>query len=247
MLLCYLTLAVCTIGFAAMVYRYDLYDREPLPAIVLVMILGGAGMIAAGRVQVELLAALGATAAGNWNVSMAVAAGVTEELAKFLAAGAILLLSRKWFNDPLDGVIYGSFAGLGAAIEESIAILAFDAPLEFLPASEPVRLAGHTVMGGISAAGLGALVRVRRSGDDVPGGPGVVSRALPLWMLPVCLAAGIALHAVWDLVAFSAADAGRMLPWHTAASLGLMLGGFVAYRWLVAVGARRSRGVFAGE
>lgn len=246
MLLCYLTLAVCTMGFAAMVYRYDLYDREPLGAIVVAMILGGVGMIVAGRAQVDALAALGPTAAANWNVSMAVAAGVTEELAKFLAAGAILLLSRRWFNDPLDGVIYGSFAGLGAAIEESVAILAFDAPLDFLPASEPVRLAGHTVMGGISAAGLGALVRVRRNGEELPGGRGVLSRALPLWMLPVCLAAGIALHTVWDVVAFSAADAGRMLPWHTAASLGLMLGGFVAYRWLVAVGARRSRRVFVG-
>lgn len=247
MLLCYLTLAVCAIGFGALVYRYDLHDREPALAIVIVTLLGGIGMFVAGIVQVAVLSSLGAEVAEDWNLAMAIAAGVTEEAAKFAAVAVIVLGSRRWFNDPLDGLIYGSFAGLGAAIEESIAILAFDQPSGFLPASEPVRLAGHMVMGGITAAGLGAWVRSRVNGD------GSVSRlpspgsVLPWWSLPVCCCIGVAIHTLWDVVAFSAADLGRMLPWHTAASLGLMLGGFVAYRWLVAVGAQRSKAVFASE
>jgi hypothetical protein len=53
------------------------------------------------------------------------------------------------------------------------------------------------------------------------------------------------LHTLWDVVAFDAQlrfRGGQSQHWgHAALSITLMLSGLVAFRWLVAVGARRSR------
>jgi RsiW-degrading membrane proteinase PrsW (M82 family) len=145
-----------------------------------------------------------------------------------------MALFRRHFNDPLDGLIYGSFAGLGAAIEESITVLGFaDGPI-LLPGQEPVRLAGHLIMGGIGGFGLG----MRPLAD----------RRWHLWALAT-LAAAALLHTLWDVVAFHAHDHAdlhaRASPWHTAAGVLLMLAGMVVFRWLVRRGAALSRRVFA--
>lgn len=236
-MLLYATLLVCAAAMGWMVCRYDLHDREPLRALVLAVTLGAAFMYVAGQVQVYVLSRLGSVAASNWIVSISLAAGITEELGKFAGVLVIALFWRRMFNDPLDGVIYGSFVGLGAAIEESVTLLAgWDgagriAATGHLPMTEPIRLMGHLVMGGITAAGIG------------PWRTSVQGRR---WMLPVCLPAGVALHTGWDVVAFSAAEAGRMKPWHTAASMGMMLVGLVAYRGLLWMIEPASRARFRG-
>lgn len=225
----YLTLALCAIGMGYQAYRYDLYDREPLRAVLVAIALGMLMMWVAGRVQVGVMTALGPYAAGSWNTVMAAVAGLTEEAAKLSVVVFIALVSRRWFNDPMDGIVYGSFAGLGAAIEESISLLGFPGPSEYLPAQEPVRLMGHLVMGGIGGFGVGFL------------------RFSPRW--PLLLIGGFAfaalIHALWDVIAFDAGDRGRMAPWHIAGSVIIMAAGFVAYRWMVLKAGGRSRDVFA--
>ncbi len=170
-------------------------------------------------------------AAGN--TLWALYAGVTEEVGKVLAVLAVMVLFRRHFNDPLDGLIYGSFAGLGAAIEESIAVLGFADGAILLPGQEPVRLAGHLIMGGIGGFGLGMRpLGVRR---------------WYLWALAT-LAGAALLHTLWDVVAFDAHDRadlhGRATAWHTASGVVLMLVGMIAFRWLVLRGAAHSRRVF---
>lgn len=230
-MLLYAMLVVCAVLAGVMVYRYDLYDREPWWALLLAAVLGGVLMWLAGSAQVRVMSALGTNAGADWNAKMAAAAGVTEETAKLIVVVLIAYCLPRWFNDPMDGLVYGSFAGLGAALEESAALLGWPRGAAVLPAAEVVRIMGHLVMGGIGGFGIGLLRPRRRA----------------WWAAGFCLTFGfaVALHMAWDVVAFSAADAGRMLAWHTWGAMGLMLVGLVVFWGLAAAGAGMSRGVFA--
>jgi RsiW-degrading membrane proteinase PrsW (M82 family) len=225
-MLLYATLIACAGLFAWQVYRYDLKDREPVPALLLAACFGAAGMWLAGLVQLVIMRELGNFAVVNWTLCMSAAAAVTEEVAKFCAIVMVIGLRPRWFNDPLDGLIYGAFAGLGAAMLESVALLAAR-PSGFLPATEPVRLAGHLVMGGIGGFGIAYLKLGRR---------GWRSR------LASGLFAAVGLHFAWDVVAFDAAARGEMTPGHTAASMLLMLAGFVSFRAMIRLAAGEKRG-----
>lgn len=232
-MLLYATLLLCTAAIGAQVYRYDLYDREPPHAILLAMIAGAIGLWLAGIAQIEFIAWMGHAAATHFSIWMSIAAGTTEELAKVAVVAFIAIACPRWFNDPLDGAIYGAFAGLGAAVYESFVHLGLPGPETFpkvLPATEPIRLMGHLIMGGIGGFGVG-FVRIRRTPRH--GGR--------WWWLAACLAGAMLLHIGWDIIAFEAEDKGRMLPWHTAASILIMLIGMVAFRGLVRKGAESSR------
>ncbi len=233
LLLLYGTLALCAGFLGWLVVRYDLHQREPLPLMLVAVALGAMGMHLAGRAQ---LAAIG------WmhghvitNTELAVLAGVSEEFAKFAVVVAMALSARRHFNEPIDGLVYGAFAGLGAALEESVAVLAMDGATGFLPAAEPVRLAGHLVMGGIGGFGVGFVV--------------LRSRLAALW-IGLSLLGAVALHVLWDVVAFAAFDAyragGGVRATHSAASIGLMLGGMGVFRGMVGVGARAT-GIMLGR
>ncbi len=224
-----LAYAALVVGYVAL--RYDLYDREPWYAIAGAIIVGAGLMWLAGRAQGAFIH-WAAVAHPSWmhNLTFALAAGISEEVAKLAAVLAVALAFRKHFNDPMDGLVYGSMAGLGAAIEESILVMGIPGAPTTLPAQEPIRLAGHLLMGGMGGWGLGLMV--------------VASRRWVVVAL-ACLAAAIALHTLWDWIAFSAAHAvesgGRQSPWHTLGAMGVMLAGLAMFRWLVAVGSRRSR------
>ncbi len=231
----YSSLLVCAAFFAWIAWKYDFYDREPPKALFLALVLGALFMWTAGRTQVlliNLVADHAYSLAGN--PTWACFAGITEEVAKLFAVAVVLIVFRPHFNDPIDGLIYGSFAGLGAAIEESIWHLGFDGSVMLLPGQEPVRLAGHLVMGGIGGAGLGAFV-MRRSWA---------------WVL-ASLAGASFLHIAWDVVAFDAADValaeGKPRPWHVASGVVLMFAGMVVFRYLVTRCSRWSKAHFDSQ
>jgi RsiW-degrading membrane proteinase PrsW (M82 family) len=222
----YVTFAACAAGAALLVYRYDLYDREPWPLVALSVGLGAGGMACAGwleavtfrRFDVGSLAALAFLAAGY------------EETLKLLAVIALALFFRS-FNDPMDGLIYGSMAGLGAALEEGIAVLrAAPAGGWLLPPEELVRLCGHLVMGGIGGFGVGCLVY--RDGRW--------PRAMAASFLSAVL-----LHFGWDLAALRAEAGGGPAGGDALLSASLMLAGFILYGRLVRLGSLWSQQVFA--
>ncbi len=226
----YFTLATCGLAIGLIVLRYDLYTREPWYFVVTALLLGAASMWLAGQLQLGVIRAVNAQGLELSNLALATLAGSTEEFAKFAVVVFFWAAVSRHFNEPLDGLIYGSFAGLGAALEESIFVLSRSHINGYLPPTEPVRLCGHLVMGGIGAYGLGLLT--------------IRSR----WTIPVILASlasAAALHTVWDLAAFSASDhlrsSTRLEGWHTAIPIALMLTGMVAYRRLASVGARLTR------
>lgn len=221
----YATLALCAAFTSVVVYRYDLYDREPWWLLVLCAALAAGAMTAVGRVEDLVFR----TWPPRSDAHTALMAALLEELGKVAVVATIAFLDRRDFNDPLDGLVYGSVAGLGAAVEESVGFLrgAVHAPT-LLPGSEVVRIAGHLVMGGIGAFGLGALRRERpRALAWVAGGFG----------------AAVALHFLWDWMSLRAVPmppAQRALP-----AAALMLGGLVVWRKLVTIGLYWSRAVFA--
>ncbi|MBK7404528.1 MAG: PrsW family intramembrane metalloprotease [Phycisphaerales bacterium] len=233
-LLLYGALAACAAVIAWIVVRYDLYRKEPPSMLLLTVGLGAAGMYLAGRVQVAAILAGDASGTRVSDLQISAMAGLTEELSKFGVVLLIALTARRIFDEPIDGLVYGSFAGLGAALEESVAVLRDGGPTMLLPMQEPIRLAGHLVFGGIGGFGIGLLVlRSRRA-------PGTIV---------ACLLAAMMLHTLWDLVAFDAANAYQATQsfraWHTAAAIGLMLVGLVAYRALVGEGCRMTAALLA--
>ncbi|MCE7973879.1 MAG: PrsW family intramembrane metalloprotease [Leptolyngbya sp. PLA1] len=231
----YATLAGCACFIGWVVLRYDLIDREPWYAITFALLAGALMMYLAGRVQGRIILTVAdhcprVLGSGFFSVL----AGVLEELGKVGAVAMVAACFRRHFNDPIDGLIYGSFAGLGAALEESVWLLGADPGAAGVPWQEPVRLAGHLVMGGIGGWGLGTLVG--------PPSPGPIA-------LPVGLGAAVVLHVAWDVAAFEAVrlglENGRAPAWTTGLAMTVMLTGMVAYRSLVGRGAAMSAARFA--
>lgn len=224
--LLYLTLAVCAGVIGQAVRRYDLHTREPIWTLALATVLGAGFMELAGQTQLGVLTSVHAAGGLVSDATLAMLAGVTEELGKLAAVAMVMLAASRHFNEVCDGVIYGAFAGLGAALAESIAILS-GGGAEFLPPQEPVRLAGHLIMGGIAAAGLGALA--------------VGERRTWLW-LPLGVLVAIALHTAWDVIAFDALRRSRggasRDPLHVVGPILIMLSGMILFRWLAGQGAR---------
>jgi len=226
-LILYFTLAYCALGIGLIAARYDLYRKEPWHMILLAVVFGAAAMWAAGRMQVGMIVAINGSGHLVENWMMALMAGGTEELGKLTAVLAIAIITRRHFDEPLDGLIYGSFAGLGAALEESFHILSHLPAGSTLPAQEPVRLAGHLILGGICGYGLGLVV---------------MKSPRTLLAVAASYLAAATLHTFWDVAAFDAADFhranSRLLFWHHGVPVALMLAGMVAYRVL----ARRAAG-----
>ncbi len=124
----------------------------------------------------------------------------------------------------MDGIIYGSIAGLGMAVEESLFFLQSRSPADrLLFPLELVRLCGHLVMGGIAAFG----VRVS-------------ARALAL-----TFGTALLLHFSWDWIALAAAERSAMPTALTLAAATVMLAGIAIYGGLVVFGSRLSRAAFA--
>jgi len=229
-LLMYITLAVCAAAVGAVVIRYDLYVQEPLRWMLFAGALGVGAMWIATGVQIDVIHVMADRMVFLDNVSLAVLAGTTEEVGKFAVVAVIAAVFKRRFRGPLDGLVYGSFAGLGVALLESVWTLGGAHHAALLPPEEPVRLAGHVVMGGIGAFGLGVTT--------------VRGKSAAMWVAFSLLLA-VMLHTVWDVTAFDAADhferAGKLRVWHVATPIVLMLGGMLVYRTFAEIGARMTR------
>ena len=233
-MLLYGTLALCALLAGLLVYRYDMYDREPWYMMVTAIVVGAATMWGLGYLEDWSISFLRETAS-VWSavpihVSLSLVAATHEELAKLLVVVGFAVLARRHFNDPLDGIIYGSVAGLGMAIQESLQYLNDWNTTGPLPATEVLRLLGHLVMGGITGFGIGMLrMRIPRSVRTLLG----------------CLLVSTALHFFWDWISLSAAQSSVMPWWQRLSAIALMLWGCLFYGVLVITGSRWSSEVFS--
>lgn len=220
---------VCALLAVLLVRRYDLHDREPWPLLLGTLILAGGVMAGLGWVEdwtLDLVAGPGPT-----RLMLATVAATHEELARLLVVLAVAWLLPRFFNDPMDGLVYGSMAGLGMAISESLTHWdrAQATGLVGLLGHELTRIYMHTLLGGIVAFGLGPV----RLG--VPGGPA--------W-LAVCGPLAIALHLAWDWLALGPVFGDPHASEQTLVALGLMLATTFLFGILAVRGSEWSRDHF---
>lgn len=224
-----ITVGVCAILAMLLVYRYDMYEREPWYMLLLTAGAGAAMMWLAGHIE---LAWLDAMHSQPWPaLHIAMAAAITEEGLRLGLVACLAIFVQSQFNDPMDGIIYGSAAGLGMAVLESIDHMRFaqvTGPLP--PPSEIIRLLGHLVMGGITGFGLGMARMGMRHWRRVLIG---------------CVAVSVTMHFLWDWLAFEMLYARGKEWWQTLAAIAIMFGGIVFYGMLVVTGSDWSRKVFA--
>jgi RsiW-degrading membrane proteinase PrsW (M82 family) len=181
----------------------------------------------AGAVESRILS----RAQGLGVLEIAAVAAVTEEVLKVLVVVVVALLAHREFDDPMDGIVYGSMAGLGAALEESL-LYATSSPAGggWVPAGELVRLWAHVVLGGIAGFSLGFWrARPRRA-------------ALATGVL---LAVAIALHFAWDAIVLSIPGGFAPSLAQSLAGVGLMIGSLILYGRLVTVASAGSKRRFA--
>jgi RsiW-degrading membrane proteinase PrsW (M82 family) len=224
----YLTIMLCALVLGLMVYRYDLHDREPVVLLLLVFVIGFYGMRGAGHLEDAIFRALddGVPSIGL----LAVVAGAVEESLKLLLVLAVALTFRTHFNEPLDGLVYGAFAGLGMALEESFHYLSFTELGPSTTGQEIVRLLAHHLMGGIVGFGVGmARFRVRRWPLGLAG----------------CFLASFSLHVLWDVVAGLQLERLTTTGYHQAAAIALMMAAVILFGFLVTIGGNWSRERFA--
>ena len=227
----YGTLLVCALLVGVLVYRYDLYEKEPVPMLLLAAGLGALGMWLVGPVEDWSLGLYGRGPAPA--ALFAAVASTHEEAMKALVVFLMSLVFAREFEDPMDGLIYGSIVGLGAAVYESVFYLGFAyAQADSLPGGEVVRVCAHPVMGGMAGFGVG-LARLR------------VGRWRGLSVVAAGVSVGI--HFLWDWLSLTAVQSGVVRAWHSYAAAGLMLVGFVVYGCLVRIGVGLSREVMAPE
>jgi len=219
-----LALGAVTAGW--LVWRHDLYDRDPWWLLALA---GGVGVLLApvcGWVEDGLIYGASSTPSA---AGIAAAAATVEETLRLAAVAAIAIFARERFRDPLNGVTYGSAVGLGMSAWETALRLA-DGPLDALGAAEFVRMFGHAVLGGIAGFPLGmfAMGRPRR------------------WLaLGLCTGTAIALHFVVDWAGLRIPVAPAFERTGIAIVAATVLFGALLYGGLTGVAAEWSRRRFA--
>lgn len=225
----FLAILLCAVILALLIYRYDLYEKEPWPLLILTLVAGGVSGWLAGWVEDAILRSLGDR--GRELFTQALLASVTEELFKLAVVLGVAWVFYHEFNDPLDGLIYGAFAGLGAAVEESYFYVQLSEDVgTALIGTELIRLLLHIFLGGLAGFGVG-LARFR-----IPYWPGIFLAAL---------SADLLLHFGWDYFCGIPAQSAESALGQRFLAIGLMLGALLCFGVSVFWGSRWSRKILA--
>ncbi len=108
------------ISFA--VFRVDKYEREPLVPLILCFVIGAVATVPAVAIERWAISGMGAPPY-NPGQSLLLAFGVlalTEEFVKFILL-LVLAYPYKFFNEPLDGIVYAVLIAMGFATWENVA------------------------------------------------------------------------------------------------------------------------------
>ncbi len=187
---------------AVVVYRLDLFEREPKLMAAGALLWGGVIATSfAGFANEAWLSVLGKVApdlAAPWGAAI-VGPGVEETL-KLMGVVTLYLIASSEFDGVMDGFVYGAMVGLGFTVVEDVSYFIQAAALApggvsqagpvwdtFLIRVVGGGLYGHVLFTGLTGIGFAYLVTRRRS-------------ALPGRLLGggLCIAAGVAAHAVWN-------------------------------------------------
>ena len=173
-------------------------DRAPEPAWLLIrtFLWGAVMVVPAALLEAGIESAFGVTV-------MFLAVGLIEESAKLIAASS--MLKHREFDEPIDGLVYGTAATLGfATLENALYMLSGGAGLILLRG--PISTLGHILF----ASAWGYALSVRKFS---PNRRWVIRKAL-------LLAAG--LHTTFNFLLFTAGSAAG-LEWLLLPFVGLMI------------------------
>ena len=229
-MLVYATVFVCAYILALMIYRYDMYEKEPWYMLLLVVVLGMGAAFGVGFLEDIMIQFFDQHQSVGGQAAIA---ALAEELAKLLIVVLVAVVFRRQFNDPIDGLIYGAYTGLGFALFESLFYLRIVPAVPQRGGTEVVRLFLHLLMGGLSGFGVGLARFPKR---------------LPLWplVLPSGVVAAMTIHFLWDYwCGIPRDDASEAF--QRSVAVGILIVTTVLFGVFVSMGVRRSRAMFSPE
>lgn len=195
--LSWLLLAIYALPVFVLIYRLDLYEREPVSLALGAFAWGALAAtsltLGAAGWDAVIVEAFGAPFSARWGP--AITAPLVEETLKGVGVVLIYLIARDELDDVMDGFVYGALCGLGFAVVEDV--LYFMAAFGGTPAGVLegfyVRVVssgayGHVLYTGLTGMAVGVVVTRR---DQVALGRRLAVAA------GLCLLA-VAGHAVWN-------------------------------------------------
>lgn len=195
--LSWLLLTIYALPVFVLIYRLDLYEREPLSLALGAFVWGALAatalsLRAAGWDRV-VADAFGAEFAARWGPALT--ASLVEETLKGVGVVLIYLIARDEVDDVMDGFVYGALCGLGFAVVEDVLyfMAAFGGSPSGVLEGFYVRvissgLYGHVLYTGLVGMGVGYVV-TRRA--EVP-------LARRLWVAGGLSALAVGAHALWN-------------------------------------------------
>ncbi|MDA1347456.1 MAG: PrsW family glutamic-type intramembrane protease [Chloroflexi bacterium] len=190
--------------------RKDVYRPEPRRLLIATFALGAAVTIPVALVEVVFLGESmlsDEVTLGPLAVAMLLVVGPAEELGKFAVVRFVPYRSL-YFDEPMDGLVYGAAASLGFASLENLAYMVALGPAVIL-ARGPISTLGHLVLSSIWAYPLG-LRSQSKSGMGLPVAAGLAIAAMAhgifnimVFSAPLVALAMVALGAVWTMSRFN--------------------------------------------
>lgn len=121
----YAVLAGCSLAvIAGLIFLADRWDPQPLPLLLSAVFWGAAIAVAISYVINTVAATLTLIVTQSefaaTFVGAVISAPLVEEFTKGLGLVLLFLVARRYFNGPLDGLIYGALIGGGFAFVENI-------------------------------------------------------------------------------------------------------------------------------
>lgn len=193
---------VLLVSVVAAVWWFDRYDREPVHLVV--------GVFCWGALAAPVLAVFGSSAlAGGLDFGptvMAIWIGPTvEEVAKAFGVLLVVILSRE-FDNPTDGLVYGTAAGLGFAATENLVYTlagvghsAIGGTLLLVSVRTALAAGIHALSSATFGGFLGFAYLSRRRSERV------------IWVIAGLIGA-VAIHAGWNYMLLHLASSGSAVP-----------------------------------
>lgn len=203
--------------------RLDAKRPEPRSALRRVALAGAISCIPASILELVMMKFLPSGGVAGALVEAFVVAALVEESAKALCV-RWFVWSRPEFDERMDGITYGTRAGLGFALVENVLYLlgakSFVGFVAMFVARAVLAVPGHAIYGGIMGY-YAARRRFDRTGPGLAGG----------------LALAILLHGLYDGALFTGAaiyeDVGPATLLLFLVPIGVLVGGGVALRRMV--------------
>ncbi|MGO1283605.1 MAG: PrsW family intramembrane metalloprotease [Brachybacterium sp.] len=205
----------------------DRWDPQPLPLLI-IAVFWGAAIAAFSSYWLNTLNSLlvyivtGSEAAVNF-AGPVISAPLVEETTKGLGLLVLMLLARRYFNGPLDGLIYGALIGGGFAFTENI--IYYTRILEELGAGGVLILVimrgvlnifGHAIYTALTGIIVGFVVR---KWGTIMGFLVFIPALIP----------GMLIHAAWNFFAGLGGGIAVMLLMYGAKA-------FISLLWLISIG-----------